>query len=66
MTTIRTVAVLGAGQMGSGIAQVVAAGGDTVEFIARYRGPTGRGFQREVSRFAQRAGRWFYVDGTAS
>ncbi len=46
--------------------QVVAAGGDTVEFIARYRGPTGRGFQREVSRFAQRAGRWFYVDGTTS
>jgi len=27
MTTIRTVAVIGAGQMGSGIAQTVAAGG---------------------------------------
>ena len=31
MTTIRTVAVIGAGQMGSGIAQVVAAGGYEVK-----------------------------------
>ncbi len=45
--------------------QVLAADGDTVEFIARYRAPSGRGFQREISRFAKRAGRWFYVDGTA-
>ena len=40
--------------------------GDTVEFIARYRGPGGRGFLRERSRFAQQAGRWFYLDGTTS
>ena len=46
--------------------QVLAAGGDTVEFVARYRGPSGRGFQREVSRFSQRGGRWFYLDGTAT
>jgi SEC-C motif-containing protein len=46
--------------------QVVAAEGDRVEFVARYRGPSGRGFQREVSRFVQHGGRWFYLDGTAS
>lgn len=43
--------------------QVVEAAGDEVEFIARYRSAGGRGFLRERSRFAQRAGRWFYVDG---
>jgi SEC-C motif-containing protein len=34
-----------------------------VEFIARNSGPLGRGELHEVSRFARRAGRWFYVDG---
>ncbi|MCA0295678.1 MAG: hypothetical protein LCH96_10295 [Actinobacteria bacterium] len=43
--------------------RVVAASGDTVEFIARYRGPSGRGFQRETSRFARLGDRWFYLDG---
>jgi SEC-C motif-containing protein len=43
---------------------VVEATGDEVEFIARYRGPGGRGFQRERSRFVQRGGRWYYLDGT--
>lgn len=44
--------------------QVLDAGAGEVEFIARYRGPDGRGFLRERSRFAQQDGRWFYVDGT--
>lgn len=44
--------------------QVVEAHDDTVEFIARYRGPGGRGFLRERSRFERSGGRWFYVDGT--
>jgi SEC-C motif-containing protein len=34
-----------------------------VEFVARNTGPHGRGELHEVSRFAKRAGRWFYVDG---
>ena len=34
-----------------------------VEFIARSSGPLGRGELHEVSRFARRAGRWFYVAG---
>jgi SEC-C motif-containing protein len=46
--------------------QVLEATGDEVEFIARYRGPGGRGFQRERSRFVERAGRWLYLDGTTS
>lgn len=46
--------------------QIIEAQGDTVEFIARYRGPGGRGFLRERSRFAQQAGRWFYLDGTTT
>ena len=44
--------------------QIVAAVGDDVEFIARYRGPQVRGFQRERSRFARHGGRWFYLDGS--
>ena len=39
--------------------EVVAAEGDTVEFVASWEG----GRMHEVSRFEQRAGRWFYVDG---
>lgn len=46
--------------------QVLDATGDEVEFIARYRGPGGRGFQRERSRFRRSGGRWLYLDGTAS
>ena len=46
--------------------QVLDAGSSEVEFIARYRGPGGRGFLRERSRFARQGGRWFYVDGTTS
>ncbi len=34
-----------------------------VEFEARYRGAAGAGVQHERSRFARRAGRWFYLDG---
>lgn len=45
--------------------QIVQAEGDEVEFIARFRGPSGRGFQRERSRFARHAGRWFYLDGVS-
>lgn len=33
-----------------------------VEFIATYRTPDGSGAQHERSRFARRAGRWFYLD----
>lgn len=43
--------------------QIVAASGAEVEFIARFRGPDGRGFLRERSRFAERAGQWFYLEG---
>jgi SEC-C motif-containing protein len=46
--------------------QVIDAAADEVEFIARYRGPGGRGFLRERSRFARQGGSWFYVDGTVS
>ena len=46
--------------------QVLDAAASHVEFIARYRGPGGRGFRRERSRFEQLGGRWFYVDGTTN
>ena len=39
--------------------EIVDVGADTVEFIARWVG----GQVHERSRFEQRAGRWFYVDG---
>ena len=39
--------------------RIVRAEGDTVEFVASWEG----GAMHEVSRFEQRAGRWFYVDG---
>jgi len=35
----------------------------TVDFVARYETPDGRGELREHSRFARRGGRWVYVDG---
>jgi SEC-C motif-containing protein len=34
-----------------------------VEFFAAYRTADGPGVQHEHSRFARRAGRWFYLDG---
>lgn len=38
-------------------------GDDWVEFTASYRTPDGPGRLHERSRFAQRAGRWLYLDG---
>ncbi|MFZ2511687.1 MAG: YchJ family metal-binding protein [Gordonia sp. (in: high G+C Gram-positive bacteria)] len=35
----------------------------TVQFIAVYRGPDGRGELHELSRFVRENGRWYYVDG---
>lgn len=37
--------------------------GDWVEFTASYLTRTGAGDLHEHSRFTQRAGRWFYLDG---
>jgi SEC-C motif-containing protein len=39
--------------------EVLAATGDTVEFVASWEG----GRMHELSRFEQRGGRWVYVDG---
>ena len=36
---------------------------DTVEFRAHFETQDGGGVLHERSRFAQRAGRWFYLDG---
>jgi SEC-C motif-containing protein len=41
--------------------QVLHAGDDQVEFVARFRGPTGRGFIRERSQFVVLDGRWLYL-----
>ncbi|KAA1423640.1 hypothetical protein FE697_008625 [Mumia zhuanghuii] len=43
--------------------EIVAASDDEVEFRAHYRTAEGAGVMHERSRFEQRAGRWFYVDG---
>jgi SEC-C motif-containing protein len=43
--------------------EVHEAAGDEVLFTARYRTPHGTGAMTERSRFAQRGGRWVYVDG---
>lgn len=43
--------------------RVIAAEGDTVEFVARWERSSEGGELHEVSRFEQRAGRWCYVDG---
>lgn len=43
--------------------EILAADGDTVDFVAHYEDPSGPGSLREHSRFARRAGRWVYVDG---
>lgn len=41
--------------------QVVDFSDDQVEFVARFRGPAGRGFVRERSQFVQHDGRWLYL-----
>ena len=45
---------------------VHAAEGDRVEFTASWRSGATEGRLHERSRFEQRAGRWFYVDGDVS
>jgi SEC-C motif-containing protein len=46
--------------------EVIEAAGDEVEFRAHHEGPAGIGTLHERSRFAQRGGRWFYLDGDVS
>lgn len=41
--------------------QVIEASTDQVEFVARFRGPSGRGFVRERSQFVRSGERWFYL-----
>lgn len=41
--------------------QVIDANDDQVEFVARFRGPSGRGFVRERSQFVQLGERWVYL-----
>jgi SEC-C motif domain protein len=41
--------------------QVIDAQDAEVEFVARFRGPGGRGFIRERSQFVQHGGRWVYL-----
>jgi len=41
--------------------QVIDAQDDQVEFVARFRGPGGRGFIRERSQFVRLGGRWLYL-----
>ncbi|QMW67606.1 SEC-C domain-containing protein [Mumia sp. ZJ1417] len=43
--------------------EILDAADDEVEFVAHYRTADGPGTLHERSRFEQRAGRWFYVDG---
>jgi len=40
---------------------VIEATGDQVEFVARFIGPSGRGFIREHSKFVEVDRRWFYL-----
>lgn len=60
---------LGDGPAWSGLTILATADGGpddptgTVEFVATWDGPDGRGRLHETSRFARRAGRWFYLDG---
>ncbi len=42
--------------------EVLDAEGDVVEFCAHLVGPDGTDQLHERSRFAQRAGRWFYLE----
>jgi SEC-C motif-containing protein len=46
--------------------RIVAAVGDTVEFVASYERAGVPGQRHEVSRFEQRRGKWVYVDGDVS
>lgn len=41
--------------------QIIDVTADQVEFVARFRGPSGRGFVRERSQFVRSGDRWFYV-----
>jgi SEC-C motif-containing protein len=43
--------------------EVIDSTDDIVEFRAHLKGTGGTGVLHERSRFAQRAGRWFYLDG---
>ena len=43
--------------------EIVESTDDTVEFRAHFEGAGATGVLHERSRFAQRAGRWFYLDG---
>jgi SEC-C motif-containing protein len=43
--------------------EIIEAVEDVVEFRAHHDGPGGPGVLHERSRFARRAGRWFYLDG---
>lgn len=45
--------------------EVLEAVDDVVEFRAYFVGPAGPGVLHERSRFEQRAGRWFYLEGEA-
>lgn len=51
------------------VSDIVAGGPDDdageVEFTARYESAGRAGSLHERSRFARRAGRWFYLDGVA-
>ena len=46
--------------------RAIEAAGDEVEFRAHHEGPAGIGTLHERSRFAQRGGRWFYLEGDVS
>ncbi len=65
MTTIRTVAVIGAGQMGSGIAQAVASGGYEVRLydLSAERIPLAQG--EIAASLARRAGRGLMIPAEA-
>ncbi len=65
MTTIRTVAIIGAGQMGSGIAQTVAAGGYEVRLydLSAERIPLAQG--EVAASLARRAGRGLMTQAEA-
>ena len=44
--------------------EIIESTGETVEFRAHFEGAA-TGVQHERSTFAERAGRWFYLDGVA-
>lgn len=65
MTTIRTVAVIGAGQMGSGIAQTVAAGGYEVRLYDLAPERTTLALGEIAASLARRAGRGLTTEAEA-